>query len=293
MMFDLHMHTTCSDGKLSPTELVEAARVAKLSHIAITDHDNDDAFRVLADDNANADARSVDLGGLIVISGVEISTRWDNTDIHVLALNYRSGAHSLRALLCEQASKRALRNLKIRDKLHQAGIQLRFEEVDTEANYRLGRVYFAEKMVEAGIVKSADKAFKRYLGKSGRAYVKSSWVDLKTVINVIRAAGGGAVLAHPLKYQISRRKLPSLIEQFRAFAGHGIEVISGKQVSTETVFLANLAQANGLKASLGSDFHASGRPWTALGVAGDLPKTCIPIWDDWEYPAVTPRLLYG
>ena len=280
-MIDLHTHTTFSDGKLTPQELVVAARSAGITQLAVTDHDNDEAFKSLLSSGSVQGRRSIVIDGLTLVNGVEFSTRWNNIDIHVLGLNYFSGEQTIESLLTAQAESRAIRNLQIREKLHAAGVDLRFEELDTPSCRRLGRVYFADKLVAAGLVKNTQRAFTRYLGQSKRAFVKSAWADLGTIITAIRAAEGSAILAHPLKYKLSRNKLRRLVFDFKAVGGEAIEVISGKQVNTETQCLVELANAVGLKASLGSDFHAVGRPWGALGVAGYLPKTCTPVWRDW------------
>ena len=101
------------------------------------------------------------------------------------------------------------------------------------------------------------------------------------MLDAIKGSAGSAVLAHPLKYQLSRSKTKRLIAAFGEQGGDGLEVISGKQVQTQTDMLVSLAAEHGLKASLGSDFHAPNRPWSELGSAGYLPKACEPIWEQW------------
>ena len=257
--------------------------MAGVKYLAITDHDNDQAFKTIAREKGLCGARDLNVHGLILVSGVELSCRWQNTDVHVVALNYHSGSQTMESLLGMQAQNRARRNLEIRDKLMAAGVNLAFDELDSpDLCCRLGRVYFAEKMVEAGIVKNSERAFKRYLGKSGRAHVKSSWIAMEDAIEAARAAGGSVILAHPLKYRMSRGKLRKLAQQFAEMGGDALEVTSGRQVNTETERAVNLAEECGLQASIGSDFHAPGRPWSALGVAGYLPKRCRPVWQAWD-----------
>ena len=123
-MFDFHTHTTYSDGKSSPAELLSAARSAKLTHIAFTDHDNDFAFKEVAAMMGLQQPRHICLGGLTLVNGVELSCRWENMDIHLLALNYPSGAQTMEFLLARQANTRAERNLKIRESLRACGIDL-------------------------------------------------------------------------------------------------------------------------------------------------------------------------
>ena len=128
-MFDFHTHTTYSDGKSTPAELLAAARKAKLTHIAFTDHDNDYAFKEVSAFMGLERARHIYLGGLTLINGVEFSCRWENMDIHVLALNYPSSATAIEALFAKQAETRATRNLKIRESLQTCGVDLEFKEL--------------------------------------------------------------------------------------------------------------------------------------------------------------------
>jgi len=279
VLFDLHTHSNFSDGALPPRELVAAACDCGITHLAITDHDNYFAIEQLL--NEDAAAVTGQHKQLQIISGAEFSTRWESTDVHVLALNFPLDSVGIKELVQYQIQARDLRNTKILDKLSRAGVEVDKLSPTSEVT-QLGRVHIAQSLVKAGYVKNPQQAFKKYLGRSGRAYVKSDWASLRDVIDTINEAGGTAVLAHPLKYKLTRVKLTRLVEDFAALGGTAIEVISGKQPIADTTVLADLSLRLNLGASLGSDFHSPGQPWSALGCAGELPRRCIPVWEQWR-----------
>ena len=277
-MFDLHAHTNYSDGECTPAQLLVRAAEKGITHLAITDHDNQDAMTALKDQRQTQHESRI--SPVRLIPGIEFSTRWDNIDIHVLALNHDVEAEPVKALLRRQAEARLERNAEIYVKLGKAGVELPKVNFNRRCE-QLGRVHIAEQIVAVGRAKNVQQAFKRFLGKRGRAYVSANWVELDEVLDAIKGSAGSAVLAHPLKYQLSRSKTKRLIAAFGEQGGDGLEVISGKQVQTQTDMLVSLAAEHGLKASLGSDFHAPNRPWSELGSAGYLPKACEPIWEQW------------
>ncbi|MEM7465958.1 MAG: PHP domain-containing protein [Pseudomonadota bacterium] len=278
-MIDLHTHTNLSDGTLSPLELLAHACEAGVTQLAITDHDNDEAFEQLSKpetEDKNAFGQAIKL-----IRGIEFSTRWEQMDVHIVGLNYAGESEPIKRLIGQQRVARADRNRQICEKLARVGVPIQYSDLARQAG-QPGRVHIAGMIVAGGYAKNQQKAFKRFLGRTGKAYIKSNWTSVSTAIAAIKAGGGAAVLAHPLKYDISRKKMRTLIADFAAMGGDAIEVISGKQVSSETQMLAKLATEHHLQASLGSDFHALGRPWAALGGAGQLPKQCEPIWQNWR-----------
>jgi predicted metal-dependent phosphoesterase TrpH len=142
----------------------------------------------------------------------------------------------------------------------------------------VGRPHFAQYLVSIGAAKNIQSAFKKFLGAGKSADVKFQWPDIQHVIGWIHGAGGQAVLAHPHKYELTRTKMCALIGDFAAQGGDGLEVISGKQATAATEDLARIANANGLSASCGSDFHMPDQPWQELGNFGSLPVNCHPIW---------------
>jgi predicted metal-dependent phosphoesterase TrpH len=270
---DLHTHTNASDGYLTPLELLEQAHLAGIELLSITDHDTTAAYRHL--DWAN-------LVHLQLIAGVEFSTQWRSTGIHVLGLTVGLDSGVLQFATTFQSDARALRATRIAEKLEKIGVPdpmagaLRFA-----GDAAIGRPHFARHMVECGFVKDLSAAFKKHLGAGKIGDIKQHWASMQQIIDWIRDSGGIAVLAHPGKYGLTRTKRLALIDEFQLLGGRGLEVISGAQDPELTATLAATASAKGLLASCGSDFHEPKRPWASLGMKLDLPPQCRPIWDAW------------
>lgn len=280
MYADLHTHTYHSDGKLTPQQLIEDAHAAGVTHLAITDHDNDSALQEICQ---GGEIPAQPFGVAIkLIAGIEFSTCWESYDIHVLALNYRIHTSGLVVLIERQLSAREDRNLKIKHRLLKAGVADAALPREDLALRQLGRVHFADMLVEHGYGKNRQQVFKRYLGNAGKAYVKCDWANMEQVLETINLADGRAVLAHPLKYRMTRSKLERLVSTFKALGGAGIEVCSGRQTNTDTAYLVELCRRQSLMASVGSDFHQPQQPWAAIGCAGYLPTACEPIWSGWS-----------
>ncbi len=270
MIFDLHTHTRISDGALSPQDLVSRALEKGVDTLAITDHDTIDAYR--------------DLPGkfdkLKLVAGIEFSTQWENTGIHVLGLNIDLYSDAIKTGARIQTEARMLRARLIAEKLAKQGIENAFEGAGklATAGY-LGRPHFAQYLVDIGKVKSFQAAFKKYLGAGKAGDVKQHWASLPQIIEWIRDANGIAVLAHPLKYKLTNTKLKRLLDSFIQSGGQGIEVVSGQQLPQKTQFLATLCEQKKLLASCGSDFHMPGKHWAELGVFPPLPSNVTPVWD--------------
>jgi predicted metal-dependent phosphoesterase TrpH len=124
-----------------------------------------------------------------------------------------------------------------------------------------------------------NAAFKKYMGDGKAGDVKQQWADLPQIISWIRDAKGIAVLAHPLKYKLTRVKLKKLLDDFIQAGGQGMEVVSGQQQTYLTRDMAQLCEQKGLLASCGSDFHGPGKPWSELGVFPSMPVNVTPVWD--------------
>lgn len=274
MIYDLHAHSNVSDGILSPRELVCRAKEQGVDVLALTDHDT-----LTGLDAARAAAEACSLR---LIDGIELSTLWAGRGVHIVGLNIDCKSPALTQAVQAQQSARLERAHRIGEKLAKAGIAGAFEGASRYAEgENLGRPHFAKYLVEAGHVANFQAAFKQYLGAGKLGDVKQLWLPLGEVIAAIKAAGGVAVLAHPLKYELTRTKLCTLLDAFRGEGGEAVEVISGSQTAQETESLALLARQFGFYASCGSDFHLPGQPWQELGVASRLPEHCKPVWQHW------------
>ncbi len=270
MIFDLHSHTLYSDGVLTPQELISRAVGKGVDVLAITDHDTIDAYR----------QSPLTQSLLKLVPGVEFSTQWEHVGIHVLGLNIDPLSDAILAAVKIQSETRLQRARRIGENLAKKGIEDAFDAaMKLSPGSYIGRPHFAQHLINIGRVDSMHSAFKKYMGDGKAGDVKKHWAELPQIIQWIRDAGGIAVLAHPLKYKLTRTRLKRLLEIFIAAGGQGMEVISGQQTVQQTRDMAQLCEQKKLLASCGSDFHMPGKPWAELGVFAPLPKNVVPVWD--------------
>lgn len=270
MIYDLHTHSNFSDGALSPAKLVQRAVERQVDVLAITDHDCIDACHV--DAAAGQDIR--------LVHGIELSTRWENTGIHVVGLDFDAGSEAIRQAAGQQTAARQKRAEEIAKRLEKQGIAGALEGASRYApNGYLGRPHFAQHIVATGKAKNFQAAFKQYLAAGRAGDVRMHWADLPQTIEWIRSAGGIPVLAHPLKYSLTRAKLKRLLQAFKQSGGQGVEVVSGQQTADQTHSISRLSSELGLLASCGSDFHSPDSQWTELGRFPALPVGLSPVWE--------------
>ncbi|MCL6458188.1 MAG: PHP domain-containing protein [Gorillibacterium sp.] len=247
---DLHIHTTASDGLHSPEEIVQMAKVAGLTAIAITDHDTTEGI-----DAAIAEGEQANL---IVVPGVEISTVASGQDIHVLGYYMNDKDFLFQERLQSLRSVRDRRNELMAAKLNELGIPIDLNEIyamhggSMRPGESVGRPHIAEWLIQHGAVKSMREAFDRYLGKNGAAYVNPPRIHPQEAIAWIHEAGGCAVLAHPGLYG-EDALVPELV-----IAGlDGIEVYHSDHSPEDEKRYKELATRFNLVLSGGSDFHGS------------------------------------
>jgi len=273
MLFDLHCHTTASDGALAPAELLARARDNGVGCVAITDHDTLDAYRQLGDSCTV---------GVSLCHGIELSATWHGRSVHIVGLNLRLDCDGLQQALVTQRQSRLLRAEIIAKRLAQKGIRDALAGATAIAgNGMIGRPHFAKFLVASGKVRDEQQAFHRYLGQGKPGDVESGWPSVATVTAWIREAGGTAVLAHPGHYRMTNSKLGVLADEFVRAGCTAMEVVSGRQAPALTRKLADLANAKQLLASTGSDFHRPGPAWSELGRQSALPDDVSPVWDSW------------
>jgi predicted metal-dependent phosphoesterase TrpH len=270
VLFDLHSHTTLSDGALTPRELISRAVDKGVDVLAITDHDTLDAYRELP----------LNAGGIKLVPGIELSTQWQSVGIHVLGLNVDLNSDVIHAAAKAQSNARLERAIRIGEILEKQGVVDAFRGArELAVGGYIGRPHFARHVVNTGKAKSINAAFKKYLGDGKAGDVKQHWAELPQIIKWIRDANGIAVLAHPLKYKLTRTRLKRLLESFMNAGGQGMEVVSGLQLPQHTKDMAQLCEQRGLLASCGSDFHMPGKYWAELGAISSLPDNVTPVWD--------------
>lgn len=259
---DLHVHTTCSDGTLSPSEVVELARSEKFKAIGIADHDTVDG---------NAEAKKAgERVDIEVIEGVEISAEYSPGTMHILGYFIDSSSPVLKDALGFVQRARRERNPRIIEKLRGLGFNITYDEVLAEAQGgQVGRPHFAQVLVKKGYVRDPGEAFARFLAKGAAAYINKERMSSAKSIKVIKAAGGLAVLAHPKQLKINdTKKLSRLIEKLIAEGLGGIEVYSSCHSRDEIQTYKELAQRFGLAVTAGSDFHGTNNPSVKLGDLG-------------------------
>lgn len=270
MNFDLHAHSSCSDGALSPADLLARALEKGVTTLSITDHDTVAAYASLP----------ASLPGIDLVPGIELSTRWYATGIHIVGLNIDHSSSAINDGVARQTQARLMRAEKIAENLARRGISDVLDGAMALAGDGVvGRPHFARQLVTAGYVDSVEMAFKKFLGDGKAGDVRQHWAELGEVIAWVKDAGGIAVLAHPLKYRLTRSKLKRLLKDFVAAGGNALEVVSGNQAAQRTQDMGRLCRDFQLLASRGSDFHGPGAPWSELGRASPLPHGVTPVWD--------------
>jgi len=273
--YDLHAHSTHSDGLLTPAALVRRAAARGVDVLALTDHDE---LSGLTEARAQADE-----SGLRLVPGAELSVSWRDVTLHVLGLRIDADSPSLRDGLAKIRAGRAERARRIGASLADAGIQgayagaLRF----VTSERLISRTHFARFLIEAGYVRDMRAVFKRYLVHGKPGHVEHRWADLADAIDWIHSAGGRAVLAHPGRYTVTPMGLRELLAQFRDAGGDGIEVLSPSHTAGQVTDFACHARRFGFLASSGSDYHGPRESYLDLGDMPPLPSGVTPVWHDW------------
>lgn len=277
-LYDLHSHTTASDGLLTPTQLVKRAVDMRVSVLAITDHDTTAGLAEAAQAIAEQQLP------LQLISGVEISTLWENHEIHIVGLGMDINAAPLVQLLAEQSQHRITRAMEIGARLEKARIPDAYQgALRLAGNGAVTRGHFARYLVEVGAAANMAQVFKKYLAKGKTGYVPAHWCTIKQAIDAIQQSGGQAVLAHPGRYDLTAKWLKRLLAHFAEQGGDAMEVAQCQQPPNERSQLGAYAQEYQLLVSQGSDFHQP-CSWIELGRRLWLPGGVEPVWRDWVYP---------
>lgn len=269
--YDLHCHSTASDGALAPAEVVRRAHRQGVTALALTDHDTTAGLQEAA--------QAADDCGMRLIPGIELSALYANQCLHIIGLNIDAGQPILIEGLVKQQALREQRALKIAEKLQKKGIAGAYEAVTQAAgNGEITRSHFADFLVAQGCVATQQDAFDRYLSKGKPAFVPTQWAGLDEVVGWIRAAGGVAVLAHPLRYNLSFKWMNKALAVFKQLGGQGVEVVTGRASVDDINLSLQFVRKHHLLASVGSDFHTPENQWVELGRLAPLPAEAVPVW---------------
>ena len=275
--FDLHNHSTSSDGLLSPSQLMELGARQGVQAMALTDHDTVDGL-----EEAAGAARRLGIG---FVNGVEISVSWGETTVHVVGLAFDPDsavlAQGLRSIRDGRLG-RAQRMAAALGKLGHTGT-LEAALVLAGDEKRLSRTHFARHLAESGAVRDAQQAFDKYLGKGKPAFVQHRWASLEDAMSWILGAGGVAVLAHPGRYGLKPLGRATLLDEFKRLGGEAIEVVTGSHRPEEYATWRRVAEEYGFLASRGSDFHGPGESPVMPGGLPPLPASLVPVWTRWAH----------
>lgn len=255
---DLHVHSTSSDGTFTPSELVSYGIKKGLKAFALTDHDTTDGIR-----EAQEAARET---RLTVIPGIELSTAWQNKDIHILGLNIEPENVRFQNRLRDFQQERDKRNMKIIRKMQEQGLQISYREMMNNFPDSIWtRAHFARFLTDTGQVHTIAEAFSRFLGDHAPCFVPREKVTPFQAISLIHEGGGKAVLAHPLLYHMTPEQLEELTALLVKNGLDGIEAIYSSNRGMDETNMRRLARKYNLFITGGSDFHGSNKPSIDMG----------------------------
>lgn len=257
MSIDLHVHSTFSDGTMSPKELVVYAKKKGLRAISITDHDTVDG---VGEALVSGEGERIE-----VIPGIEIGAKYGDTTVHILGYFFDMNHPDLKKKLKKIQDARVERNNEILNSLRRLGVNISEAELRAVSLVgQTGRPHIARMLMNKGVVKSFDEAFTKFLRQGAQAYVPRFVYAVEEMLDVIRLAGGVGVLAHPMQLQNSGENLQTAVKELTAFGLGGIEVFYPTHSKKTRAILMKYAQDCNLLMTGGSDYHGTIRPGTTL-----------------------------
>ena len=260
---DLHTHSYYSDGSFSPAQLIEAAGEAGLSAIVLSDHNTVAGLPEFVAAAAGT--------GIEAVPGIEFSTEYQGTELHVLGLYVRPENYAaIDAVLRQFLVRKEESNRALIRRLNEAGLALSYDRIAQTAAGRINRAVIGEEMVRLGYCKDVKDAFSRYLKVSRGYYVPPERPDVFETIRFIKSLGCAAVLAHPF-LNLTEAQLREFLEPAKAAGLDGMEVYYARYDEATTALAESMAEEFGILKSGGSDFHGTAKPDISLGTGeGDL-----------------------
>jgi len=259
-MIDLHTHTTCSDGSLSPTDLVKKASEIGLIAIAITDHDT------LA--GLNEGLIAAKKCSIKFVPGVEIEIHYPyKGEFHLLGLGLKKLNGDLSKALSRIRGYREERNLEIVRLMNKDNIEISYDHLkELSGGEIIARPHFSKFLVVNGYAKNQNDAFKHFLNPGAPYYVEKQSLQLKEAISLIHADGGKAIIAHPQSLYLSWTKLPEVLKAYKSYGLDGIEAWHGGNKKKDCIKFEKIASDLRLIVSGGSDYHGTNIKGRTLGV---------------------------
>ena len=257
-LIDLHVHSTASDGSLTPTEVVNRAAGLGLTAMALTDHDT-----VSGIDEALKAAKDLDME---VIPGIEVSCIYKEKEIHILGLYIDHPNPELLSFLKEAFRKRYDRNMEMLAAFNKDGFEITVEDLHCgNPKTVITRAHFARALLKRGYVSSVDQAFRKYLNPDRPYYRSRELITPEEVLNALQAAGGFPVLAHPLQYKLGWAGTEELVSMLKEHGLCGLECFHSSNNQDESGKLRKLAKKYSLAPTGGSDFHGAAKPDIEIG----------------------------
>lgn len=257
-LIDLHVHSTASDGSLTPTEVVNRAAGLGLTAMALTDHDT-----VSGIDEALKAAKDLDME---VIPGIEVSCIYKEKEIHILGLYIDHTNPELFSFLKEASRKRYDRNMEMLAAFNKDGFEITVEDLHCgNPKTVITRAHFARALLKRGYVSSVDQAFRKYLNPDRPYYRSRELITPEEVLNALQAAGGFPVLAHPLQYKLGWAGTEELVSMLKEHSLCGLECFHSSNNQDESGKLRKLAKKYALAPTGGSDFHGAAKPDIEIG----------------------------
>ena len=252
---DLHMHTTCSDGKKTPAEVLALVRESGITAFSVTDHDTLEGYRAILPMLQPEDPE--------LIPGIELAATIGSHDAHILAYLFDPDDRVFNDVIYSFRDQRTARARQMVAKLSELGLEVPFEEVEQAAGPGvIGRPHIAVAMAAVGVVRSYDEAFRKYIHNDGPAYVPKARMTPKEVIDLVHSAGGIAVLAHPFLDDMHTH-----VEELAGLGLDGVEIYHYMHKKAEIKRAAEMARTYNLVVSGGSDFHGRENHSGSIGFA--------------------------
>ncbi|OON98559.1 MAG: hypothetical protein ATN35_04575 [Epulopiscium sp. Nele67-Bin004] len=259
-MIDLHVHSTMSDGTFTPREIAFYAKAKGLSAIALTDHDTTSGV-VECQQNG-------DLVGLTVIPGIEISSDYHGTEVHILGYFIDINNQMFQNKLLELKNRRNNRNSIMLERLQAQGCNITMDDIAefiTKDKTVITRPHFARALIKKGYVKTVDEAFDKYIGRGCPAYVSREFIDYRECIDLIHTAGGIASIAHSTLYPFDEQQFTKFLDDLLLAGIDCIESIYPEYSYAQTKFFLDFCKQHNLLITGGSDFHGDNKPSLDIG----------------------------
>ena len=272
-LIDLHVHSNASDGSLTPTEVADEAMRMGLSAIALTDHDTIDGIPEILEYTKDKP--------LEVVPGIELSCYYNNREVHILGFYMDYTNPALNEELSELKMAREGRNLKMVELMQADGLPVTMEKLlHGNPDSVITRAHFARVLVEEGVCKDKEAAFKKYIGIGCKYYLPKPQVTCETAMKILTTYSKGAFLAHPLLYHLGYAQIEELLIYLKSLGLKGVEAYHSSNNAYESDKLRSMAIKLGLGISGGSDFHGAVKPNIQMGKGRGGMKISMHLLDE-------------